>query len=336
MPVTLKDIAAMAGVHKSTVDKVIHNRPGVSEEKRRMIRQLLDEMGYQGNAAARVMNAQKMNLRVAVVLMQVDAAEEILCGAETMKSDYAAAGIEVELYQTPYLDVEAQLECLRKLQGTKLSVLILLPVEDARIRQAVSELKEEGTYIITINTDFSMEDLSDCYVGGDSRRDGSMAARMMKLFLHDGGDILIVRNTDIYAVTARVDAFCLSLEQDKRYRIAREVDLHDAAGNLQDHIRKIKEECPGIKGLYIASGKADELCQILQEEGMSPVIICHEFYPGIRQRIGEGQISCSVDSMLAEQGSLAMRLAYRFLVYREEPETSENIPLSMIRIAENI
>lgn len=34
MSVTLKQIADMAGVHKSTVDKVIHDRPGVSEAKR--------------------------------------------------------------------------------------------------------------------------------------------------------------------------------------------------------------------------------------------------------------------------------------------------------------
>ena len=30
MGVTIKEIAEMAGVHRSTVDKVLHNRPGVS------------------------------------------------------------------------------------------------------------------------------------------------------------------------------------------------------------------------------------------------------------------------------------------------------------------
>ena len=44
MAVTLKQIAEMAGVHKSTVDKVIHNRPGVSDEVRLKIRRLLEEL----------------------------------------------------------------------------------------------------------------------------------------------------------------------------------------------------------------------------------------------------------------------------------------------------
>ena len=38
MKVTIKKIAEIAGVHPSTVDKVLHNRPGVSDEVRERIR----------------------------------------------------------------------------------------------------------------------------------------------------------------------------------------------------------------------------------------------------------------------------------------------------------
>ena len=41
MGITLKQIAEMAGTTKSTVDKVIHDRPGVSEKKRKEIKKLL-------------------------------------------------------------------------------------------------------------------------------------------------------------------------------------------------------------------------------------------------------------------------------------------------------
>ena len=55
MSITLKEIADMAGVHKSTVDKVIHNRPGVSDTKRQQIRQLLNEHGYASNPLAKAL-----------------------------------------------------------------------------------------------------------------------------------------------------------------------------------------------------------------------------------------------------------------------------------------
>ena len=56
MSVTLKQIADMAGVHKSTVDKVIHDRPGVSEAKREQIRALLEQYGYAYNPLAKALN----------------------------------------------------------------------------------------------------------------------------------------------------------------------------------------------------------------------------------------------------------------------------------------
>ena len=52
MGVTLKEIAALAGVHRSTVDKVLHKRPGVSEEVRRRVQAVIDEPAESGGACA--------------------------------------------------------------------------------------------------------------------------------------------------------------------------------------------------------------------------------------------------------------------------------------------
>ena len=64
MGVTLKQIADLAGVHKSTVDKVIHNRPGVSDARRQQIKKLLEEYGYESNPLAKALNYQKKKMTV--------------------------------------------------------------------------------------------------------------------------------------------------------------------------------------------------------------------------------------------------------------------------------
>ena len=71
MGITLQQIADLAGTHKSTVDKVIHNRPGVSEKKRREIRALLEEYGYEANPLAKALNYQKKK-GVAVIFVGED------------------------------------------------------------------------------------------------------------------------------------------------------------------------------------------------------------------------------------------------------------------------
>ena len=89
MSVTLKQIADMAGVHKSTVDKVIHDRPGVSEAKREQIRALLKQYGYESNPLAKALNYQKKKLTVGILLAHTAASAALRRGIERVRQDCA-------------------------------------------------------------------------------------------------------------------------------------------------------------------------------------------------------------------------------------------------------
>lgn len=53
MAVTIKEIAAMCDVSEGTVDRAIHNRPGISERTRERIMNAIKEVNYKPNAVAR-------------------------------------------------------------------------------------------------------------------------------------------------------------------------------------------------------------------------------------------------------------------------------------------
>lgn len=53
MSITVKDVAKKAGVATSTVSRVINNHPSISEETKRKVRKVMDELGYIPNLAAR-------------------------------------------------------------------------------------------------------------------------------------------------------------------------------------------------------------------------------------------------------------------------------------------
>jgi LacI family transcriptional regulator len=57
MPLTLEDIARMAGVSRSTVSRVINNDPNVNEKTRQSVRKVIDELNFQPNLAARSLAA---------------------------------------------------------------------------------------------------------------------------------------------------------------------------------------------------------------------------------------------------------------------------------------
>ena len=73
MGVTIKQIAEMAGVHRSTVDKVLHKRPGVSDDVRKKVQKIIDENNYEANPIGKALKMQNRELRIAVLLLKVDA-----------------------------------------------------------------------------------------------------------------------------------------------------------------------------------------------------------------------------------------------------------------------
>src|ERR1043166_7522083 len=51
-PLTLRDIARQAGVSLATVDRVLHNRPGVRPDTVRRVKDAMERSAFQPHAAA--------------------------------------------------------------------------------------------------------------------------------------------------------------------------------------------------------------------------------------------------------------------------------------------
>ena len=59
---TLEDVARLAGVHRSTVSRVVNDSPNVSPEVRKRVQKIIQSTGYQPNAAARSLASQRSNV----------------------------------------------------------------------------------------------------------------------------------------------------------------------------------------------------------------------------------------------------------------------------------
>ena len=57
--ITIADVAKLAGVSKGTVDRVLHDRGGVSRKSMEKIRQVIDELGYEPNVYASMLAMRK-------------------------------------------------------------------------------------------------------------------------------------------------------------------------------------------------------------------------------------------------------------------------------------
>lgn len=59
MPLTLDEIAKLAGVSRSTASRVLNERPGVRPLIRERVLRIIREVGYEPNIVARSLAAQR-------------------------------------------------------------------------------------------------------------------------------------------------------------------------------------------------------------------------------------------------------------------------------------
>ena len=338
MGITLKQIADLAGVHKSTVDKVIHNRPGVSDAKRQQIRALLDEYGYESNPLAKALNYQKKKMKIAVVLPVVDAMAELKRGMEIVRQDFNSFNVDIVYHEMPFSDAAGQAECLRSLCREGVSGIVLLPIEDTCVAQALDELAAANIPVVTVNSD--LDDAPHlCYVGQNMEQSGQIAARLFSLFLPDGGELAIVSSRNMRSIKQRERSFVRYLPTCSRnISVAETVDIRETPEDAYQKTLALLEQHPSMDALFITCGNVSDICRAVRDKGLAGklVIVCYEKYPSISHLVQSGEIACTLSGDLFEQGRLAMRLLFEHLIYERDPEHKIFYTRNEILLRENI
>jgi LacI family transcriptional regulator len=157
---TLHDIARIAGVSAQTVSRVLNDQKGVSEETRKRIQQIIDEMNYQPNIAARVLNSQRTFL-LEVILVDVgymgEIGDTIAEMAKTAKD--ANYNIIFTITTTSELEVTLKQSAARMIDGFILLAPRLNASDDEIIRISrgipfVRMSNQLGTSIPSVTYDF--------------------------------------------------------------------------------------------------------------------------------------------------------------------------------------
>lgn len=336
MGITLQQIADLAGVHKSTVDKVIHNRPGVSDAKRQMIRKLLEEHGYESNPLAKALNYQKNKFTAAVVLPPVDAAPELRAGTELLRQDFSSFNIEVQYYEPANAAEEA--ECLRGLLGQNIAGVVINPIEDTAVVNALMKLHEAHIPVIAVNSDIS-ETARLCFVGQDMEQSGKTAARLAGLLLDSRGEVGVISSRAMHAVIQRRQAFETYLgECWPEVHIAEAVDIQEVPEQAYQQAAGLLERNPSLDALFITCGCVPDICRAVRDKGLAGKlkILCYERYPAIVELVQNGEIACTISGELKEQGRLAMRLLFEYMIYDHIPERDQFYTKNEILFRENI
>src|SRR5215210_7153458 len=109
-PVTIKPVAAEAGVSTQTVSRVINGRPDVSPETRETVQQVINRLSYRPSAVARSLIGRRTHtLGVVGSGLQYFGPSSTLVGIERQATDSGFSVLLVLLHQPETADIDSVL-----------------------------------------------------------------------------------------------------------------------------------------------------------------------------------------------------------------------------------
>src|SRR5438876_2524650 len=175
---TLKDIARQAGVSLATVDRVLHNRPGVRPDTVRRVKEAIERNSFQPHVAAADL-ARGRARRFAFVMPSGPNLfmQEIEAYLGEMSGWLSARRLAVEMVATDVFDAAMLASKLESLAGDFDGVAVVA-LDHPSVRAAINDLVDGGTKVVTLVSDVPSSRRHH-YVGIDNIAAGRTAGALV-------------------------------------------------------------------------------------------------------------------------------------------------------------
>ncbi len=337
---TIKEIAAIAGVSRGTVDRVLNNRGSVNPATAEKVKEIARVLEYKPNRAGLVLAAQKKNLKLGVILFSVENPFfiDVLEGINEKAKELAGYNCSVIIKEIS-LNAQAQLNAIDELLAEDVNGIALSPYNDDRIRERIDELYDLGIPTVTFNTDIE-NSKRIAYVGSNYTKSGATAAGLLQLITHGEVHVgIITGSNSILCHTERIAGFTEALKPyQENIHITEIIEVHDDEFESYEKTTRLLTEHPEINALFFAAGGVYGGCRSVKALNRQNDIriISHDKVPTTNKLVEEGVITATICQQPKIQGSKPLALLFSFLTTGERPEKELHYVAVDIRIWENI
>ncbi|MCM1027609.1 MAG: LacI family DNA-binding transcriptional regulator [Roseburia sp.] len=337
---TIKEIAALAGVSRGTVDRVLNHRGSVNPATAKRIEKIARDLDYRPNVAGLVLAAQKRKLRLGVILFSPENPFyiDVLAGVNEKAEELAGYNCTVLIRQISF-GVEEQLKAIDELEAEEVNGIALAPYNDERVRRRINQLFARGIPVVTLNTDIE-NSKRIAYVGSNYTRSGATAAGLLHLITHGQVNVGIVTgSSNILCHTERIVGFTETLRPySDTIHITDIIEVHDDEIESYEKTAALLRRHPEINALYFTAGGVYGGCRSVKALGLQGKIriVAYDMVPTTKELVEKGTISAVICQQPRLQGSKPLALLFTYLTTGELPEKERLYVAVDIRIRENL
>jgi LacI family transcriptional regulator len=322
---TLKDIAREAGVSLATVDRVLHNRPGVRPDTVRRVQEIIARNAFQPHVAAAEL-ARGRARRFAFV-MPTGAnpfMQQIEAYLGEMSAWLSARRLSVELVNTDVFDPSVLTESLEALSGNYDGIAVVA-LDHPGVRAAINDLVDAGTKVVTLVSDVPSSRRHH-YVGIDNIAAGRTAGALVgRLVGQRSGKIGIIAGSQgLRDHAERIFGFNQVMASEfSHLDILPLLVGRDDDDRSQQLISRLLGKHPDIIGLYNVGAGTQGVANALTEAGREKqiVFIAHDLTAMTRRLLLQGTLDAAISQNPGHEARAAVRVLLSLA--RNEPILSE-------------
>ena len=313
--VGMRDIAKALGVSTGTVDRALHNKPGINPLTRQRVLRMARAMGYQPNLAARFLSSGRETV-IAVNLPRTSALffDDVWRGIQDAARPFEGKGARVLLRRHASM-IEGEVEAFEAALEQAPQAIVICPGDPAHLRPLIDDAAQRGIAVLCLTTDApATERLACVYV--DHFVSGSMVGELMGQFLPEGGDVLVVTgslSTFDHAEKLRGFEHCAA-SLFPRLRVAQVIEDHE---NLDESYTKCRKALRQgrIRAVYAATVNSLPVLNAIEGLGLASKVkvITTDLYPALIPYLRSGVVSASLHQRPFNQGRIGFHTVYRYL-----------------------
>lgn len=323
--VTLQDIAGAVGVTPSTVQRALSGNPGVSEEKRRTIREAAQRMGYQGNVMAKLL--QKQGLSLAVVLPEPTYySQRLWDGVERCLAENSGFNITCHRYAYPRSpeDLSAALDKVWNECSTNIDGVLTMGEADPAIGTQCRRFQEHQIPVVWVGTDGDPESRLCCCRGVGSLA-GATAAELLLLCAAPDRKMKVLLTGDFSISDQYAD-----MEGLERVLLGGGgiCELIKISGKMSDEQMKallcdrlLSER--NVTAIFSTSARNTvTMCKAVDETGFAGQVklIGSDLFPQSRELLLRGKLHAVIDKRPSLQAYNAAQILINYILMDVKPE----------------
>jgi LacI family transcriptional regulator len=314
-------IAELAGVSIGTVDRALHNRPGINDETRQRVLAIAKKIGYKPNLAARSLSTGR-RVRVGVCVPQEIRYfyNEMWEGIHEEVRRYTDRGVDFLLHPVPELG-KGERQAFRKILDSDVRGIVVTPGNPEVMTPLINAAEEQDVRVVCVSTDAPGSQRS-CIVCVEPRLNGLIAGELMAKFVAPHAQTAIITGmlkTVDHREKAEGFISCFTQHCDGG-AVVDTIEGHEDPDESYRKTRKLLARYPELAGIYINTVNCLPVCRALSDERRAGTVrvIATDLFKEMVPLFRSGTIDASMHQRPYRQGQLAMRTLAEHLLHDVE------------------